>query len=113
MPRRKKDPIPASGSCRRATTPEGREDQLIALAYDLAEKQMRDGTISAQVLAQFIKRGSTKGRLENKILEEQKKLVVAKTDSLESAKRDEEFYGKVLDAMRKYSGQDDSDEMLQ
>lgn len=43
-----------------ATTPEARENQLIALAVDLAEKQMREGTASAQVITHYLKLGSTK-----------------------------------------------------
>ncbi len=85
-----------------ATTPEARENQLIALAVDLAEKQMREGTASAQVITHYLKLGSTKERLEKDILEKQKKLIEAKTESLQSAKRIEELYANALDAMRLY-----------
>ena len=34
---------------RPATTPEARENQMIALAVDLAEKQLIEGTASSQV----------------------------------------------------------------
>lgn len=86
-----------------ATTPESRENQLIAMAYDLAEKQIREGTASSQTINHFLKLGSTKERLEKEILAEQKKLVVAKTENLESGKRLEEMYQEAMDALRSYS----------
>lgn len=87
-----------------ATTPEARENQMISLAVDLAEKQIRAGTASSQVLSHFLKMGSTKERLEKEILEKQKDLITAKTDAIQSAKRVEELYQSALDAMRKYNG---------
>lgn len=94
----------------RASTPEGREDQLISLAIDLAEQQLRDGTASAQVITHYLKLGSTKERLEKEILGEQKKLITAKTEALQSEKRVEELYAKALSAMRTYSGQGEDDD---
>jgi hypothetical protein len=91
-------------SMRPALTPEARENQMISLAMDLAEQQLRDGTASSQLITEFVKRGSTKARLEREILEEQKELIEAKTKSLQSAQRIEELYANALDAMRNYSG---------
>lgn len=87
-----------------ATTVEARENQLVAAAIDLAEKQIIAGTASSQVLTHFLKLGSTKERLEKQILEEQKELLKAKTDSIRSAKQTEELYKNALNAMRTYSG---------
>lgn len=88
-----------------ATTPEARENQLIALAVDLAENQLSKGTASSQVITHYLKLGSTKERIEKEILEKQKELIVAKTESIHSAKRVEELYKDALNAMRSYSGQ--------
>lgn len=88
----------------RLLTPEGREDQLIALAVDLAEKQLREETASSQVITHYLKLGSTKERLEKEILKEQKKLITAKTEAIQSAKRVEELYSEALNAMRSYGG---------
>lgn len=96
-----------SGSSRKmrpALTPEARENQLISLAVDLAEKQLREGTASSQVVTHYLKLGSTKERIEKEILEKQKELITAKTESLQSAKRVEELYTNALNAMRRYSG---------
>lgn len=89
---------------RPALTPEARENQLISLAVDLAEKQLQEGTASSQVITYYLKRGSTKERIEKEILQEQKKLITAKTENLQSAKRIEELYKKAMDAMSLYSG---------
>ena len=87
-----------------ASNPEDRENQLIALAVDLAEKQLREGTASAQVITHYLKLGSTKDKIEKEILKEQKKLIEAKTESLQSSKRMEELYSEAIEAMRSYSG---------
>lgn len=90
---------------RPATTLEGRENQLIALAVDLAEQQLRDGTASSQVITHYLKLGSTLQRLEKKNLEMDVKLKEAKTDALLTSKHIEELYTNALNAMRTYSGQ--------
>ena len=100
----------SSKKMRPALTPEARENQMISLAMDLAEQQLRDGTASSQLITEFVKRGSTKTRLEQEILEEQKELIEAKTKSLQSAQRIEELYANALDAMRNYSGQGSSND---
>ena len=87
-----------------ALTPEARENQLIYLATELAEQQLRDGTASSQVITHYLKLGSTKERLEQEILKENKKLLTAKTEALQSAKRIEELYANAISAMRRYSG---------
>lgn len=94
---------------RPALTPEARENQLISLAVDLAEKQLMEGTASSQVITHYLKLGSTKERIEREILEKQKELIEAKTQNLQSAKRVEELYENALSAMRNYSGHGDSD----
>lgn len=97
-----------------ATSPEALENRVISAAYDLAEKQIREGTASSQVLTHFLKLGSTRERIEKEILEQQKELMQAKTDAIKSAKNSEELYKNALDAMRSYSGQgrekDDDDD---
>lgn len=89
---------------RPALSVEARENQLIALAIDRAEEQLRDGTASSQVITHFLKLGSTKERLEKEILSEQKSLISAKRKSIESADNAEEIYKEALAAMRTYSG---------
>lgn len=95
---------------RPAISPEARENQLISLAIDLAEKQLIEGTASSQVITHYLKLGSTKEKLEKEILEKQKTLIEAKAETLKSSKRIEELYSKAIKAMKEYSGVDDSDE---
>ena len=95
---------------RPALTQEAREDQLINLAVNLAEKQLMEGTASSQVITHYLKMGSTKERIERDILKEQKDLIKAKTEALRSEKRVEELYANALNAMRRYSGQEVNDD---
>ena len=95
---------------RPALTPEGRENQLISLAVDLAEKQLREGTASAQVITHYLKIGSTKERVEKEILEKQKELIEAKTQNLKSIENTEKLYANALKAFRGYSGHSSEDE---
>ena len=95
---------------RPATTPQARENQLIALAMDAAERQLVEGTASSQVITHFLKLATEKAKLEMQILEAQKELAIAKTEAIQSSQRDEEMYAEVLKAMRNYSGQGDPDE---
>lgn len=89
-----------------ALTVEARENQLISLAVDLAERQLSDGTASSQVISHYLKLGSTKEILEKQILEKQKDLLQAKTESIYSSKKVEELYKNALNAMRTYSGRE-------
>lgn len=89
---------------RPATSPEGRENQLISLASDLAEKQLTAGTASAQVITHFLKLGSTREKLEQERLQRENLLLSAKVDQLASSRRVEELYEKALGAMRTYAG---------
>ena len=90
---------------RPAIDPEIRELQMISLAVDLAEKQLMDGTASSQVITHYLKLGSSKERIEKEILERQKELITAKTESIKSQKRVEELYAEALKAMRIYNDQ--------
>ena len=95
---------------RPALTPEARENQLISLAVDLAEKQLQEGTASSQVITHYLKLGSTKERIEKEILEKQKELIAAKTENLLSAKRIEELYANAISAMKRYGGHGGGDD---
>ena len=97
---------------RPATTSEEREQQIINLAVDLAEKQIKQGTVSAQVLTHYLKLATEKEKLERAGLRRQNELLEAKVKNLESSARSEELFDKAIKAMRIYSGQevDEDDE---
>jgi hypothetical protein len=92
---------------RPATTVEGRENQLVSKAIDLAEKQLIEGTASAQVISHYLKLGSTREALEQERLIQENELLKARVEQLASAKRVEELYEAALNAMRTYAGQDE------
>lgn len=87
-----------------AKTPEARERQMIALATDLAEQQLMDGSASAQVITHYLKLGSPKEQLERERLAHENRLLEAKEDQIRSQQNSEEMYQKVVEAMRRYSG---------
>lgn len=88
-------------------SPEARESRMVALAIDLAEEQLRNGTASSQVITHYLKLGSTMEQEKKDIMREQKKLLEAKTEAIRSSKRIEELYSQALSVMRKYNGDDD------
>lgn len=96
---------------RPALSPEARENQLISLAEDLAEKQLIEGTASSQVITHYLKLGSIKGQMELEKLKRENELLKAKTESLQSMQRIEELYTNAIDAMKRYTvgGTDDQD----
>jgi hypothetical protein len=102
--RRSDDEAPPSRR-RPATTPAGRENQLVVLATDLAERQMREGTASAQVISHYLKLGSSREQLEQARLAAENELLRARVEEMASRQRVEELYTAALNAMRSYSGQ--------
>ena len=97
----------AVGKRRAASTPEAREQQLIALAVDLAEKQLIEGTASSQVISHFLKLGSIRAQVEKELLEKQRDLAAAKAESIKSGARMEELCLNAVNAMKSYSGQEE------
>lgn len=90
---------------RPAITPDGRENQLITHAVDLAERQLINGTASSQVITHFLKLASSRERLEQERLQNENLLLSAKIDQIASSRRIEELYETALNAMRTYAGQ--------
>ena len=99
-----------SQKMRSAIDPENRENQMIALAVDLAEQQLRDGTASSQVITHFLKLGTTKAELEKEKLRRENEVLSAKAKSLQTDDEVKELYANVLSAMRDYAGQGNPDE---
>lgn len=100
----------AAASARPASTPEAQEQYMINLAMTLVEKRLREGTASSAETTHFLKLATMKADLEKKKLEEENKLLRAKTEMLESAKDSKEMYEHVLKAMAKYNGVGEDDE---
>ena len=90
---------------RPALTPEARENQMI----DLVERRLIEGTASSQETTHFLKLATAKAKLENQILEAERELKTAKTESIRSEKKIEELYSNAISAMKRYGGHDDDD----
>lgn len=95
---------------RPALTPEARENQMISYAVDLAEKQLRDGTASSQVITHFLKLATVKEQLERDKLRQEIELQKAKTKALASDEEIKAMYKDAIEAMKKYSGYGDRDD---
>lgn len=95
----------------RARTLEAREQELTNAAFDLAERQINEGTASSQVITHFLKMGSTRELVEQEKIRGEIELQRVKAEQLEGQKRIEQMYGDALEAMRSYSGQDPRGEL--
>ncbi len=98
------DEFSAEGKSHPAATPEERENQLISLAFDRAEQQLRDGTASSQVITHFLKLGTVKAEYEVEKLKKENALLEAKTSAIESQENIERLYADAIEAMKKYRG---------
>lgn len=103
MGRRKRDDTPLQRMAP-ALTPEARENQLIALAQDRAEEQLRNGTASSQLIVHYLRLATEKERLERKQLEAKNELLAAKTKAIEAAENTERLYAEAIEAMKEYRG---------
>ena len=93
---------------RPAITPDARDNQLMALATDLAEKQLREGTASSQVITHYLKMATREKKLELERMALENELTKAKTEAIKSAERVEALYADAINAMKRYQGQGDS-----
>lgn len=89
-----------------ATTPEARENQMINLSMELAERQIREGTASAQVITHFLKLGSTREDLEKSRLRSENELLKARVAQIGSQDDTRELIKNALEAMVTYTGQE-------
>lgn len=96
-----------SKAIRPALSLEGRQNQMISLAVDLAEQQLKDGTASSQIIVHYLKLATVEKRLELEKLEKENKLLEAKTNALESGQNIEALYKEAMTAFKTYSGQRD------
>ena len=80
------------------------ENQMIALAMDLARKQLQEGTASSQVISHFLKLGSSRAELEKEKLIRENELMRAKKDNIESQDELKAMYKDAIAAMKRYSG---------
>lgn len=92
-----------------ATTPEGREMDMVALAFDLAQKRLEDGTASAQEIIHYLKIGSSRNKLEEEKLRKDNLLSQARVDQISSSAQNSELYEDVIKMMKIYTGEEPED----
>lgn len=98
-----------------ATTLEGREHQLVALATDLAEHRLINNEASAQEVVHFLRLGTVTAQLQNEKLKAENEVLKARVQEMESRTSSEGLYAEALKAFRGYSGAEpieDEDEDL-
>lgn len=95
---------------RPALTPEARENQMIALAIDAAEKQLIEGTASSQIIVHYLRLATAKEKAEVEKLKKEVRLLDAKKNAIEADQQREELYQEAIEAMRRYSGGGSGDE---
>lgn len=91
-----------------ATTPEGREQQMIGYAFDLAEKQLLDGSASAQVITHFLKFGSSRNNLEEEKLRNENLLLQTRVEQISATAQNSELYAEAINMMKIYTGEEES-----
>ena len=89
---------------RPALTPEAQENHMIALAMDLAERQLREGTASSQVICHYLKLATVKDQLELEKIRNETELAKAKADNLKASQRTEEMVQRAFEAFKSYKG---------
>ena len=87
-----KDSSDSPRKIRPAISQEARDNQLIALAYNLVEQRLLNGTATSQETVHFLKMGSPRERKEMEILELQKDLIAAKTQNRNSSQEMKALY---------------------
>lgn len=93
-----------------ALTPEAREQQLIAMAYDAAEEAFLNGTASSQVITHFLKLGTTKAELEKEKLKKENTVLEAKAKAYQSGEEIKQLYEDAIKMLRVYGGQGDAED---
>lgn len=109
-PRQRREPLEPLPPLKAAKTPQGRENQMIDLANKLAERQLRDGTASAQVIAHYLKLGSSRERLEQERLRGENALNLKKIEVMAENNRLGDLLDKAMAAFKKYEGGPSSEE---
>lgn len=90
----------------KAQSPENREAQIIAKAYDLVEQRIANNTASSAEIVFFLKMGSQKERLEKEFMKQKMELDKAKIEALKASEETKQLYQKAIQATLRYAGID-------
>lgn len=95
---------------RPALTPEAQENQMIALAMNLVQQRLLNGTASSQETTHFLKLATVKYQLEKEKLRGENELMAAKTEALKKTDESRIIAENAIKAMRNYQGNGDPDD---
>ena len=87
-----------------AVDPEARENQLISLATDAAERELLKENPDKRIVVHYLKLATTKAQLEKEKLRKENSLLEVKTDAVKSSAKTEEMYAEAIKAMQLYQG---------
>ena len=90
-----------------ASTPEGRENELIDMAYNEVARRIANHEATSAELVHFLKMGSEKERLERSKIEAEMELQRAKTVAIEEGRSMEAIAKEAMEAFKRYSGVED------
>ena len=106
-------PQKSSRHQRPARSPEQRELQMMALAIDLSEERLRNGTASSAEIVYWLKQASPQAILERRNIEMQNELLEAKIDAIRSEQKGNADYDRALNAFKGYQPHMDVDEIIE
>lgn len=85
-----------------ASTMEAREAELVALAMDVAEEQLRNRTASSQVITHYLKLGAVREQLELEKVKADIELSKVKAKAIESSEETAKIVQEAMNAMKSY-----------
>lgn len=92
-------------------SPEARENELIALAYEEAEKRLRSGTASSQIITTLLNMASSKAQLEMEKIRSDLRVAEAKIRQIDDQESSKELYEEAIKAFRNYNGYDSEEDL--
>ena len=103
MPKIKPVETPTESREPPSLTVEGRFDQLVNLAVDLAEERLRDKSASNQLISEIIRYGSQKEKLTREKIQMETQMLAAKADALRAQETSAQLLQDAMRAMTEYS----------
>lgn len=104
MPPRKRPEVGETRKIRPATTPEAREQQIISLAVNEAERQIANHEAPAAVLVHYLRLGTVAEQLQNEKLRAEIELKKKQIEQLQTTINQESLLADALTAFGKYAG---------
>ena len=79
------------------------EEELQALAMDLARKQLKEGTAPASTVNFYLKMASSREETERQLINKQVELLEAKANNIKRSEDEAKAYRDAIDAIKSYA----------